>query len=324
MNDDRSVSRSVYTTSLTDAQCAQLEAICRQKHMETYDVPYAQAAFRGDAISIVIYESHKLVIQGKKTTDFVEFTLEPEVLGAAHLGYEEIEHPEWFELHAGLDESGKGDLFGSLVSACVIADGEAVRKWIASGVRDSKHISSDRAIFQLEEMIRKTPHVIGEVFKLSVPTYNRLYTKFTSNLNDLLAWLHAQCLQKALAKRPETPWGLLDQFSKQALVQRQLRIPNFELRMRPHAEEDPVVAAASILARAEFIRSMKALSGQAKVVLKRGASREVKAQAEELIRRHGHEKFSSFAKMHFKTAQEALAMANAKSSEDDKNPKTDA
>jgi ribonuclease HIII len=302
------LSLSCYTAQLTDAQCAQLEKICRQSSMECHEVVYTRAAFKGDHIAIMIYESGKLVIQGKKTTEFVEFTLEPEVLGVAQLGYEEVEHPEWFELHAGLDESGKGDLFGSLVSACVIADGEAVREWIASGVRDSKHVSSDHAIFHLEEKIRKTPQVICEIFRLPVTTYNRLYVQFSSNLNDLLAWIHAQCLQNALAKRPETSWGLLDQFSKQALVQRQLKIQNFKLKMRPRAEEDPVVAAASILARAEFIRSMKELSGQAKILLKRGASREVKAQAQELILRHGREKLSSFAKMHFKTAQEALAM----------------
>jgi ribonuclease HIII len=283
--------------------------------MEKRQVPYARAAFKGDGITITLYESRKLVIQGKKTAEFLEFTLEPEVLGTPQMGYEEVVHPEWFELHAGLDESGKGDLFGSPVSACVIADGEAVRQWIALGVRDSKNISSNQAIFHLEEKIRKTPNVTCEVFKLSLATYNRLYSQFHSNLNHLLAWMHAQCLKNALTLRPETPWGLLDQFSKQPLVQQQLHHQHFELRMRPRAEEDPIVAAASILARAEFIRSMKELSSLAGMPLKFGASRDVKAQAQELILRHGRENFSSFAKMHFKTAQEALATASLDKSE---------
>jgi ribonuclease HIII len=278
--------------------------------MEKRQVPYSRAAFKGDGITITLYESRKLVVQGKKTAEFLEFTLEPEVLGTPQMGYEEVIHPEWFELHAGLDESGKGDLFGSPVSACVIADGEAVRQWIALGVRDSKNISSNQAIFHLEEKIRKTPNAICEVFKLSPVTYNRLYPQFRSNLNQLLAWMHAQCLKNALALRPETPWGLLDQFSKKPLVQQYLNRQHFELKMRPRAEEDPVVAAASILARAEFIRSMKELSSLAGMSLKFGASRDVKTQAQELILRHGQENFSSFAKMHFKTAQEALAIAS--------------
>ena len=34
--------------------------------------------------------------------------------------------------------SGKGDLFGPLVTACVVADGDMVRQWIELGVADSK------------------------------------------------------------------------------------------------------------------------------------------------------------------------------------------
>jgi ribonuclease HIII len=297
----------LHVTQLTDAQCLQLEGLCRQKNMEERQIPHARAAFKGDGITITLYESCKHDVQGKKTAEFLEFTLEPEILGTPQMGYEDVIHPEWFELHAGLDESGKGDLFGPLVSACVIADGKAVRQWIALGVRDSKNISSHQAIFRLEEKIHKTPHITCEVFKLSPTTYNRLYPQFHSNLNHLLAWMHAQCLENALTLRPETPWGLLDQFSKQPLVQQQLHQPHFELKMRPRAEEDPVVAAASILARAEFIRSMKKLSSSAGMSLKLGASREVKAQAQALILHHGRENFFSFAKIHFKTAQEALA-----------------
>ena len=51
-------------------------------------------------------------------------TLEPQITGVVRLGYDEVNHPEWFELHAGCDESGKGDVFGPLISACVIADGD--------------------------------------------------------------------------------------------------------------------------------------------------------------------------------------------------------
>jgi ribonuclease HIII len=300
---------SSYTAQLTEEQGAALETLCRQKRWESREIAYARAAFRSDGLNVVLYESGKLLVQGKKTAEFVEFTLEPFILGAARRGYEELEHPEWFELHAGLDESGKGDLFGPLVSACVIADGEAVRSWITAGVRDSKQITGDRLLFGLEEKIRRNPHVSCEVLRLVPMTYNRLYPQFQSNLNQLLAWMHAQCLQKARARRPEARWGLLDQFSRQPLVQRQLSLPNFRLKMQPRAEEDPVVAASSILARAEFIRSLKNLSREARTVLKRGAGAAVKAQAQELLLRHGPEAFSSFAKMHFKTAQEALAAA---------------
>ena len=60
-----------------------------------------------------------MVIAGKGTEDFVRDTIEPEVTGAAKLGYDDVLHPDWFESHAGLDESGKGDFFGPVIAATV-------------------------------------------------------------------------------------------------------------------------------------------------------------------------------------------------------------
>ena len=79
------------------------------------------------------------MVQGKEQEDFVSNILEPEVTGEFSMGYEEANNPEWFEPHAGLDESGKGDLFGPVVSACVIADADMVRKWMDAGIRTARH-----------------------------------------------------------------------------------------------------------------------------------------------------------------------------------------
>src|SRR5690606_12096777 len=91
--------------------------------------------------------------------------------------------------------------------------------------------------------------------------YNELMSKPGANLNKLLAWYHARSIAAALGVR-QVEWGLLDQFSKQPLTQQQLKKDgvDFDLRMRTKAESDPVVAAASICARAEFVRQMGKLS----------------------------------------------------------------
>ena len=57
--------------------------------------------------------------------------------------------------------------------------------------------------------------------------------------------------------KPE--WGLLDQFTKQPLVQKYVKDRDFDLQMRTKAESDPVVAAASIIARATWLDQMKKL-----------------------------------------------------------------
>lgn len=304
--------KTLYTIKLDDAQMDAVKAWCDKRLWAFYDVDYARFAFKGDGVNLVGYDSGKLVIQGKKTEDWVTYVLEAEITQAPQLGYEEVNHPDWFEDHAGLDESGKGDLFGPLVSCCVIATGDMVRDWRAAGIQDSKRITSDAAILKLDKLILETKGVVVKRMCVSMSKYNELYGKFGKNLNRLLAWQHAKCLESALdAKR--VPWGLLDQFSKQPLVQRVLTkdsyaATEFDLRMRPKAEEDPVVAAASICARAEYVRRMAALSKQADMTLAKGASAKVKSQAKQLVEKFGPDRLGDYAKLHFRTAYEALGL----------------
>ena len=108
--------KSSYTLKLTSEQMERLAGALGGRGWPTREVPYARYAFDGDGVKVVAYESGKLVVQGGKTEDFVSNILEPEITGEFLLGYEAVNHPEWFEPHAGLDESGKGDLFGPVVT----------------------------------------------------------------------------------------------------------------------------------------------------------------------------------------------------------------
>ena len=110
--DDGPQKKTFYAIELDSAKLDRVREICDRRMWETYDVAFAQFAFKGPKVNIVGYESGKLVIQGKETEDFILNTLEPEVTGEAVFGYDEVLHPDWFEEHAGLDESGKGDFFG--------------------------------------------------------------------------------------------------------------------------------------------------------------------------------------------------------------------
>ena len=221
-------------------------------------------------------------------------------------GYDEVLHPEWYEPHAGLDESGKGDLFGPLVAACVIADGNMVRGWIEAGVRDSK--AAGKSIMALDKVIRDTPGVVIKVAYARMGKYNELYGKFGKNLNRLLAWMHGRALNDALDAKP-VPRGLLDQFTKQPLVAAYVKDrKDFVLDQRTKAESDPVVAAASIVARATYERAMDKLSQDWGEPLLKGASAQVRAQAKQIVAARGPEALGDFAKLHFKTAYEALGL----------------
>ncbi len=302
-----------YTVKLDAAQMDKLAAICAARGWAPFEVAYTRFAFKGetDKVNVTAYTSGKVVIAGKGTEDFVSMTLEPEVTGDPRLGYDEVHHPDWFEPHAGLDESGKGDLFGPVVAATVIAaDRAAIDALIKAGVKDSKKIA-DSVILKLDQVVRATRGVTVEVCTCGMPKYNELMSRPRANMNKLLAWQHGIALINALQKQ-RVPRGLLDQFSKTPLVQNELKrkgVTGFTLDMRTKAESDPVVAAASIIARAEYVRIMRQLSDRFGGPLQKGASALVKAQAHEIIQKFGARALGDFAKLHFRTAYEVVKEA---------------
>lgn len=260
----------------------------------------------GEKVNVAVYQKGpKVLVQGKGTAEFVEFVLEPEILGRAELGYDEQLHPEMFSPHIGIDESGKGDFFGPLVVAAVYVEPEIARTFRASGIQDSKAIGSDARIRELAEVVRNTPGVAYEVLSFTPERYNALYAKFR-NLNRLLAWGHAKVLESVLEQRPDCPRALSDQFADPAILQKalQARGKAIVLESRTKAESDPAVAAASILARERFVDWMDRSSKAYGEKIPRGAGTEVSRVAKNIVKERGAAFLTKAAKIHFRTAHE--------------------
>jgi ribonuclease HIII len=139
------------------------------------------------------------------------------------------------------------------------------------------------------------------------PEYNELYKQF-GNLNHLLAWGHAQIISR-LSKKQKVVKAISDQFGDESLVINALRAENCEivLEQRPRAESDIAVAAASIIARAEFVLAMKDYTAKAGIDIPLGTSAaEVKNIGMQIYRRWGKPGLERIAKMHFKTIQEIM------------------
>lgn len=309
-----------YVCTLEAAQIPSLRERMEPQGWTFDDLAHAHWRARMDKTTVVAYLSGKLTVQGRGTADFVQFLLEPEFLKQARYGYEEVlleqESPEMFEPHAGIDESGKGDYFGPLVVAAAYVDADVARELLALKVADSKTIKSDRRIADLSDEIRRVTAGRFYVLPIGPEAYNRLYATL-GNVNRLLAWGHAKALENLLERVPDCPRALSDQFGRKETVQRalQTRGRGVRLEQRPKAESDIAVAAASILARAEYVRRLERLSTEVGVTLPKGAGSAVDRTAADLIRQRGRQALETVAKMHFRTTQKALGLAASATAE---------
>ncbi|MDH4453470.1 MAG: ribonuclease HIII [Verrucomicrobiota bacterium] len=295
-----------HTQNLTAAQAEKLRALLSERGFDFMTKPYCLYAATKPKVNVLVYEKGpKVLVQGKGTEDFVTNLLEPEILGEAKLGYEEVHQPEMFHPHIGVDESGKGDFFGPLVIAGVYVDGDAVRRLRDLGAVDSKRIGSDERIAKLAAEIRQVRGVAWEVISIHPERYNQLYDKF-GNLNRLLAWGHARVIENLLERVPDCPRAISDQFANPAVLQKALqeRGRGIELVQRTKAESDPAVAAASILAREAFVGWLKAQSVRYGVECPKGVSEAVKQSARKLVEENGVEILQVLCKAHFRTSDE--------------------
>ena len=303
-----------HTYKLTDEQASALEAALRARDWKSRTVPYARFAFESDKANVVFYESGKLVVQGKGTQDFIEFVLEPEVLKQAKLGYEAVLNPDLLLPRFGVDESGKGDFFGPLCVAGVYVNATVINAWKDLGVRDSKNISSDKKIAELAEKIRKTPGCVVDTVTIGNEAYNRLYVKMKS-VNAMLAWGHARVIENLMGKRyqmdPAPVRAISDQFAaSKTVIEKALMSAGrgIELIQRHKAEEDIAVAAASILARDEFVKGLARLETQYATKFPKGASAAVDAAAREFVQTRGVPELAKVSKLHFRTALRAQGL----------------
>lgn len=210
-------------------------------------------------------------------------------------------------LWAGSDESGKGDFFGSLVVAAVVVDNTTADKLRAAGVKDCK-LLTDKKILELEDII-KASVVDYSVLELKPRVYNLRYEQVAAQggkLNQLLGYGHVAALSKVLEKHEDCHSALIDQFTTSMVNIRALkqRFPQCDVRQQPKAESNLAVAAASVLARAQFLHTMAALAAEAGVQeLPKGGGAQATACARELAAKYGKEALRNYVKLHFANYQ---------------------
>ncbi len=305
------MAQNSYTRALTPAQAKTLQSLLESRGWKFEPKEYTLFAAKKDKTTVAVYEKGpKILVQGRGAAEFLEFLLEPEILGVAELGYAEVHQPEMFQPHIGVDESGKGDFFGPLVIAGVYVDATSAKSLQAAGVQDSKAISSDKRIRDLAETIRNTPRAIHDVVSIGPERYNEVYQK-AGNLNRLLAWGHARVIENLLERQPDCPRALSDQFAHESVLKKALlaKGKTIKLDQRTKGESDIAVAAASILARERFINWLDEASRRLGITLPRGASNKLITDiGQQLTTQRGNDFLPKVGKMHFRNSYRILGL----------------
>ena len=205
----------------------------------------------------------------------------------------------------GTDESGKVDYFGPLVIAGVCCNLESAEKLKSLAVRDSKLISDNKVKEMAEKIKQISPH---NLVVIGPEKYNQLYEKMR-NLNKLLAWGHARVIENLLSSSATEPdYVISDKFGDESYIQKALmeKGKKIQLQQRVKAESDIAVAAASILARAEFLKRLQEFSDKYGLNLPKGSSETIDQIGRKLVEKYGEEVLKNVAKLHFKNTSRVL------------------
>jgi ribonuclease HIII len=292
---------SPFTTTIDLKLGDKLLQDLKQQDFEISSPPYTIFSARKKGLTCTLYQSGKLVVQGKEMKEFIEFYLEPKILGTFHFTNPLAAVDT--KARIGIDESGKGDFFGPLCIAGVFVKPEQFAELHAIGVKDSKTLS-DKAIFKIANLIKTTCQ--HHIVKINPPKYNQIYADF-KNLNSLLAWGHATTIEQ-LVERTGCNNIIIDQFANESVVEKALKRKKMdvELTQRHRGEEDLPVAAASILARQAFVEGLDKLSQELGIVLPKGSSAATQQAGLEVLKKYGEETLLKICKQHFKTLDAIL------------------
>jgi ribonuclease HIII len=209
---------------------------------------------------------------------------------------------------ARLDEWGKGDYFGPLVSAAVFADTDCAERLTAIRVQDCKQLSDER-VRRLAPQVRATVGRRGyKLTQLTPERYNTLYARFSAqgrNLNHMLAGAHARSIEDLLLMGARPTEIVVDQLADVHQIEHRLlqqtRASGAELLQFPGAESEVTVAAASILAREAFVEWLAWASARLGTILPEGASPRVEEVARQIAIKGGRDALSRLVKLHFST-----------------------
>ena len=164
---------------------------------------------------------------------------------------------------AGSDEAGKGDFFGPLV-VCSFVMGQQEESLLKLNIKDSKKLKNDEVLRIYSVIALEYPSSFS-VVRIMPERYNSFYedlSKNGKNLNSMLGWAHSKAISGLIEKRGDVKKIIVDRFTENTSINGMISNASkgVPVEFFVRAEQNPVVAAASIIARAVYLKSLEQIS----------------------------------------------------------------
>lgn len=292
----------------------------KQYYHKSLTPPPQGAVFRAKTSYVVItaYKSGKVLFQGKNANEEMDkWSDQSSFVGSNNpkpnkSSTNTMYTPSdtlFLSSHIGSDEAGTGDYFGPITVASAFISSSQISLLKEIGVKDSKNLTDEKIIQLAKAMVQmRIPY---SLLVLHNQKYNSLQKKGWSQ-GKMKAMLHHHAIRNLLAKIGNSHYEgiLIDQFCepnvyKKHIASEQGELPNKTYFMTKAESYSIAVAAASIIARASFVKEMDKLSEQVGIELRKGASKLVDQTIAQIIREQGEDVLQTCAKLHFANTQKA-------------------
>ena len=279
--------------------------------------PYAVfQAQDGDTV-VTMYESGKVVFQGRDADLASDFWIETEKINSGSASVTDSRKKEKKEAPSkvlpirinsiGSDEVGTGDYFGPIVVTASYVSRENIDFLLDLKVKDSKKMTDEQILKVVPEIIKKIPY---QTFILNNSEYND-YKMKNMNMNQMKAILHNKVLFEVKSKGYSYDYIVVDQFENPHSYFKHIYTSTkkvTDIFFLTKAEDQCLsVACSSLISRYIFLKEMDKLSKDIGMILPKGANPMVDDVAIKIVKKYGKDKLKEIAKLNFKNTEKILS-----------------
>ena len=277
---------------------------------------YAKWQAKDDDTVITLYESGKVVFQGKDADLASDFWISTEKINSGKVDVKNsndnnkkkdkldkvsyVNPKIYFSSSIGSDEVGTGDYFGPIVVTAAYVSKDNIDFLESVGVKDSKKLTDNQILEIVPKFIKNIKY---ESMILSNKEYNEFYSS-DLNMNKIKAILHNKVLHKLSSQINDYEYIIVDQFAEPYVYFSYLKNSSNVVRnitfFTKGEDKHLSVACASLISRYIFINEFNKLSKCLNLELPKGASNLVDETGAKIVKEYGFDKLKEIAKLNFK------------------------